>query len=567
MNEPAHEPSIQPDSGSSTTTTADDELLAALADDFAARLRRGEHPQVEEYVDKHPALSERIRKFLYTVQMIEQTRSFDVARASEGPGTIIGRYKLLERIGEGGFGVVYMAEQQHPVRRKVALKVIKPGIDTRQVIARFEAERQALALMDHPNIAKVLDAGATDSGRPYFVMELVKGVPITQYCDVKHLTSSQRLELFVDRLPGRPARPSKGDHPPRHQADERAYCRVRRAGGRRKSSTSAWPRRSAQQLTEKTLFTEFGQLVGTLEYMSPEQAKLNQLDIDTRSDIYSLGVLLYELLTGTTPLDRKRLKDTSLLRTAADCSGAGCRRRLSNRLNTTAELPAIAANRGLEPSQADEARARRAGLDRNEGAGEGPQPPLRNGQRIRRRRRAVFEGRTGGGVSAVGLVSLPQVRPSAASGAVDRGGDCLGGHADGGVAVRRLIWRANQNLHQALDRERDTLERERRNSYSQRIALANREWSANNLSRDGRTARRVPRGPARLGMALSQAAAVQLDLPASPRQPGPQCGVQPRRPVRCHGHPGRRSATLADERRPGMPEVAGSSKKCPQRRV
>ena len=193
---------------------------------------------------------------------------------TERPGTVIGPYKLLQQIGEGGMGVVFMAEQTEPVQRTVALKIIKPGMDTRQVIARFEAERQALAMMDHPNIAKVLDAGTTDTGRPYFVMELVKGVPITEYCDEKQLAVRERLELFVAGLPGRAARPSERHHPPRHQAVERAGGRVRRQARAQRSSTSAWPRRRRRRLTERTMFTEFGQLVGTFEYMSPEQAEL-----------------------------------------------------------------------------------------------------------------------------------------------------------------------------------------------------------------------------------------------------------------------------------------------------
>ena len=150
---------------------------------------------------------------------------------AESAGTVIGPYKLLQQIGEGGMGVVFMAEQTEPVQRTVALKIIKPGMDTRQVIARFEAERQALAMMDHPNIARVLDAGTTDTGRPYFVMELVKGVPITEYCDEQHLPLRERLELFVAGLPGRPARPPEGHHPPRPQAVERAGRRVRRQAG------------------------------------------------------------------------------------------------------------------------------------------------------------------------------------------------------------------------------------------------------------------------------------------------------------------------------------------------
>ena len=211
------------------------------------------------------------------------------------PGTVIGPYKLLQQIGEGGMGVVFMAEQTEPIQRTVALKIIKPGMDTRQVIARFEAERQAVAMMDHPNIAKVLDAGTTDSGRPYFVMELVKGVPITKYCDEKHLPLRARLELFMQVCQAVQHAHQKGiihrDIKPNNvlvaEYDNHAVPKVIDFGV---------AKATAQKLTERTMFTEFGQVLGTMEYMSPEQAKFNQLDIDTRSDIYSLGVLLYELL-------------------------------------------------------------------------------------------------------------------------------------------------------------------------------------------------------------------------------------------------------------------------------
>jgi WD40 repeat protein/serine/threonine protein kinase len=227
--------------------------------------------------------------------------------AREGPGTLVGPYKLLEQIGEGGFGVVYMAEQAQPLRRKVALKVLKPGMDTKQVVARFEAERQALALMDHPNIARVFDGGATASGRPYFVMELVRGVPITAFCDQNQLGIRERLRLFVDVCQAVQHAHQKGiihrDLKPSNVLvtlhDDRAVVKVIDFGV---------AKATGPQLTDRTLFTNFAQMIGTPLYMSPEQAQMSGLDVDTRSDIYSLGVLLYELLTGTTPFDRERLR-------------------------------------------------------------------------------------------------------------------------------------------------------------------------------------------------------------------------------------------------------------------
>jgi serine/threonine protein kinase/tetratricopeptide (TPR) repeat protein len=227
--------------------------------------------------------------------------------AVEGAGVAVGPYKLLEQIGEGGMGAVYMADQQAPVRRRVAIKIIKPGMDTRRVIARFEAERQALALMDHPNIARVLDAGATESGRPYFVMELVRGVPITEFCDQHNLPISQRLELFSLVCQAVQHAHQKGII---HRDIKPSNVLVTLHDGRPvpKVIDFGIAKATGQQLTDKTLFTDFNQLIGTPLYMSPEQAELSGLDIDTRSDIYSLGVLLYELLTGTTPLERDRLK-------------------------------------------------------------------------------------------------------------------------------------------------------------------------------------------------------------------------------------------------------------------
>ena len=226
---------------------------------------------------------------------------------AETPGTTIGRYKLLEKIGEGGMAVVYMAQQEQPIRRKVALKIIKLGMDTRQVIARFEAERQALALMDHPSIAKVLDAGATDTGRPYFVMELVQGVSITEYCDQNKLSTKERLDLFIQVCNAVQHAHQKGVI---HRDIKPTNVMVTQRDGTPmpKIIDFGIAKATNQRLTEKTLFTRYAHIIGTPAYMSPEQAELSNLDIDTRSDIYSLGVLLYELLTGTTPFTEEELR-------------------------------------------------------------------------------------------------------------------------------------------------------------------------------------------------------------------------------------------------------------------
>ena len=252
------------------------------------------------------------------------------SRAAEHPGTQIGPYKLVEVIGEGGMGAVYLAQQTEPVKRVVALKVIKAGMDSRQVLARFEAERQALALMDHPNIARVLEAGVIGGpasaggfenqlkpglqqvGRPYFVMELVKGVPITKFCDERKLRPRERLELFIPVCRAIQHAHQKGII---HRDIKPTNVLVALYDGKPvpKVIDFGVAKATGQPLTKKTLVTGLGAIVGTPEYMSPEQAELNQLDVDTRSDIYSLGVLLYELLTGTTPLQAKRVKESALL--------------------------------------------------------------------------------------------------------------------------------------------------------------------------------------------------------------------------------------------------------------
>jgi hypothetical protein len=227
---------------------------------------------------------------------------------AEGLGTRIGQYKLLQKIGEGGGGIVFMAEQDKPIRRRVALKVIKLGMDTKNVIARFEAERQALAMMDHPNIASVLDAAATETGRPYFVMELVRGVKITEYCDKNNLDNRQRLDLFIQVCHAIQHAHQKGII---HRDIKPSNILITLHDGVPVPKVIdfgiAKATQSELQLTDKTFFTAYEQIIGTPAYMSPEQAELSGLNIDTRSDIYSLGVLLYELLTGRTPFDAKKL--------------------------------------------------------------------------------------------------------------------------------------------------------------------------------------------------------------------------------------------------------------------
>src|SRR5437870_521653 len=274
----------------------------------------------------------------------------DLPPVSERPGTVIGPYKLLQQIGEGGMGTVFMAEQTQPVQRKVALKVIKPGMDSRQVIARFEAERQALAMMDHVNIARVLDAGATASGRPYFVMELVHGVPITKYCDDNHLTPLARLELFVPVCQAIQHAHQKGII---HRDIKPSNVLVTLYDGKPvpKVIDFGVAKATEQKLTERTLFTQYGTMVGTLEYMSPEQAEMSALGVDTRSDIFSLGVLLYELLTGGTPLSHKRLKEAAygeILRMIREEEAP----RPSARLSESGEaLASISAHRHMEPAK------------------------------------------------------------------------------------------------------------------------------------------------------------------------------------------------------------------------
>ncbi len=267
----------------------------------------------------------------------------------EAVGARIGPYKLLQQIGEGGFGSVFMAEQERPVQRRVALKIIKLGMDTRAVIARFEAERQALAMMDHPNIAKVLDAGATDTGRPYFVMELVKGQPITTFCDQGKLSIQERLELFAQVCTAVQHAHTKGII---HRDIKPSNVLVNVQDGRPFSKVIDFgiAKATASKLTEKTLFTEHQQLIGTPEYMSPEQAA-GSLDIDTRTDVYSLGVLLYELLTGSTPFSGKELRSAAydeIQRIIREVDPPAPSTRLSQNTETIA---GVAASRQSEPKK------------------------------------------------------------------------------------------------------------------------------------------------------------------------------------------------------------------------
>ncbi len=301
--------------------------------------------EVETLLRHHDGLGDYLERPAFGPNVTEELS----VPAPESSGVSIGPYKLLEQIGEGGMGTIWMAQQTEPVKRLVAVKLIKAGMDSKQVIARFEAERQALALMDHTNIARVLDAGTTQNGRPYFVMDLVKGVPITKYCDEHHLTPRERLELFLPVCQAIQHAHQKGII---HRDLKPSNVLVALYDGKPvpKVIDFGVAKAAGQSLTDKTLVTGFGNIVGTMEYMSPEQAEINQLDIDTRSDIYSLGVLLYELLTGTTPFTMKDLEKAGMLemlRVIREQEPT----KPSTRLSTAEGLPTLAANRGTEPAR------------------------------------------------------------------------------------------------------------------------------------------------------------------------------------------------------------------------
>jgi WD40 repeat protein/serine/threonine protein kinase len=392
----------------------------------------------------------------------------DLLPVCERPGAVIGSYKLLQQIGEGGMGTVWMAEQMQPVQRRVALKVIKPGMDSRQVIARFEAERQALALMDHVNIARVFDGGATENGRPYFVMELVHGVPITKYCDDNHLTPRERLKLFVQVCQAIQHAHQKGII---HRDIKPSNVMVTLYDGKPvpKVIDFGVAKATEQKLTACTLFTQYGTMVGTFEYMSPEQAEMSALGVDTRSDIYSLGVLLYELLTGSTPLTHQRMKEAAydeILRMIKEEEPP----RPSARLSVSgAALTAISAQRHMAPDKLtrllrgeldwivmkalekdrnrryESASALAADVQRylnDEPVEACPPSAWYRFRKFARRKKALFMT-----VSVIALALIMAIGALAASGV--------------------LVWQSNQDLQQTL--------------YLHRIALAHRELSVDNL--------------------------------------------------------------------------------------
>jgi serine/threonine protein kinase len=338
--------------------SAGPERLALLREllrlDVSYRRAHDEEPRPDDYLPRFPELDAAWLTELLHAEMTSTHEATNVSPRRPSPeersgAVLAGRYKLLERIGEGGMGSVWKAQQTEPVKRTVAVKLIKGGGDSRAVLARFEAERQALALMDHPNIARVLDAGTTERGAPYFVMELVKGVPITKFCDDRKLTPRQRLELFVPVCQALQHAHQKGiihrDVKPSNVLvalyDDRPVPKVIDFGV---------AKATIAPLTDATLHTGFGALVGTPQYMSPEQATLNNLDIDTRSDIYSLGVLLYELLAGSPPFNRKELEKAGMLEILRVIREEEPPKP-STRVSTADALPSLAANRGTEPAR------------------------------------------------------------------------------------------------------------------------------------------------------------------------------------------------------------------------
>ena len=333
-----------------------DERLDQILAEILASQSRGDHSDPETIIQANPEFAEEIRQFLSNQKHFAvdgTTNAFTSIDPKRSPR--IGNFKLLQRLGEGGMGEVWMADQEKPVRRRVAIKLVKPGMDSRAVLARFDAERQALALMNHPNIAKVFEAGivgendqGVGAGRPYFVMELVKGIPITNFCDEKRLPIQERLELFRQSCSAVHHAHQKGiihrDLKPSNilveSHDDRPVLKIIDFGLAKAIGGT--------QLTEQTLFTALGAIAGTPMYMAPEQAVLNAIDIDIRADVYSLGVLLYELLTGTTPLTKDTMHKKGvdeLMKLIRDYEPP----KPSLRLSASEALPSIAAMRQVEP--------------------------------------------------------------------------------------------------------------------------------------------------------------------------------------------------------------------------
>ncbi len=343
-----------------THTPSDNPKLDALLAEYLEAIERGDKPDRAQLVAVNRDLAAELQAFFADLDRVQRAAAppADPAHAptvirsntDPTPGVIIGgRYKLLENIGEGGMGSVWVAEQQRPLKRKVAIKLIKPGMDSKQVLARFEAERQALAVMDHPNIAKVFDGGLTDNGRPYFVMEYVKGVPFTDYCDRARLPLKDRLTLFIAVCSAVQHAHQKGII---HRDLKPSNILICLYDGHPVPKVIDFGLAKAmhQPLTDQSIYTAHGVMVGTPLYMSPEQAESNNLDIDTRTDIYSLGVVLYELLTGSTPLERQQLKNAAfeeMLRLIKEVEPP----RPSLRLSGSDSLPSIAAQRSIDPKQ------------------------------------------------------------------------------------------------------------------------------------------------------------------------------------------------------------------------
>src|SRR5947209_5180982 len=330
---------------------------------FAAALQQGSAAQRQAFLDAACAGDAGVRERLQRLLAADRHAGGILERGLDGAAlqplrqppdpplaadrVFAGRFKLREKLGEGGMGEVWVADQSEPVQRRVALKIVRPGFDSARMLARFEQERQALALMDHPNIAKVLDAGMDETGRPYFAMELIKGVPITEYCDEAKLAPRRRLELFIAVCHAVQHAHQKGVI---HRDLKPSNILVGLYDGEPvpKVIDFGVAKATGPRLTDGSVYTEVGALIGTLEYMSPEQAQMNNLDVDTRSDIYALGTVLYELLVGTVPFSRKELQAaafTEMLRIIKETDPP----RPSTKLSGSGTLPAVAASRQTEP--------------------------------------------------------------------------------------------------------------------------------------------------------------------------------------------------------------------------